>query len=119
DVGKLAVVVVVVQAVSDDEEVGDLEAGVVGLEGNHLPSELPEQHCRLQRLRAQLLHVSDDLRERVAAVQNVVNQQDVPTLDVRQQPFVEDLQVAGDSGFAAVAAGAQEADARGQLQRPD
>jgi hypothetical protein len=81
DVGEVAVALGVVHAVADDEEVGDGEANVVGLDFFDAAGGLVEQRGDAQGLGVVLKEELAQVSEGEAGVENVFDDQDVLAFD--------------------------------------
>ena len=78
---QVAILAVVVEAVADDEFVGDFEAGPVGLHGDFVASSLFEQDADFHVGRAEFLQARGEGGKGAAGVENVIDDEDVPTRD--------------------------------------
>src|SRR4051794_18747399 len=103
DVGKVAVGSGVVQAVSDDELVGHLETEVSHFEVGAPPGRFGEEGTDLQRSRLAGLQGAQEVRERQARIDYVLDDKDVPVRDVLFEVF-EDTDDAAGGGACAVGA---------------
>src|ERR1051326_4024906 len=65
-VGQMAVFIVVIEAVADDENVGDAETVICRSDGNPLPPLLPEKHRRPEAGRLHLRECLEKPLERLA-----------------------------------------------------
>ena len=118
DEGELAELVVVVEAVADNEDVRDAEAVVVGLEGDALGSVFPEENGRFDAAGTEGLDLGHQSLESAAGVEDVVEEQNVVVGDFGE-PGVVDAQLAGLSGFTTIAGGLEEADSQGLIDAAD
>ena len=80
---QVAVALAVVEPVADDELVGDLEAHVVHRDVDQPPRGLVEQRADPERGRALAAQVADEVVERQAGVDDVLDEQDVLVGDAR------------------------------------
>src|SRR5262249_53405732 len=118
EVRQVAIFVVVVQSVTDDKSIRDVETEVVGLQGNGLPTELAEQHHDTDRKWAEVTQVADQMGERLAGSEDIVQQQDVTAMDVGNEVGA-DAQLAGRGGGPSIARRLEEADAQRQVEAAD
>lgn len=82
DVGKLAVEVVIVQAVTNNEMVVDREAGMIGLKLDRAVRLLVEQHAGSDGVCAAFKHELFSEGQCAAGVENVVDEQYVSSGDI-------------------------------------
>src|SRR5439155_1033696 len=115
EVGQVAILVVVVQPVTDDKGIGDVEAKVVRLQGDGLPTELAEQHHDADGQRAEVAQVADKMGKRVARIEDVVQQQDVTAANVGNEVGA-DAQLVGRGDGTAITRRLKEADAQRQVE---
>lgn len=118
DERQVSILVIEVQAVTDDKAVGDLEATVVRFDGQLLPAGLAKQNGDLERRRLQLTNVLDQVAQRLAGVENVVEQQDMTAAKVGQQ-LRADFQPARLGGCPPIAGRLDQADADRQVEPAD
>ena len=81
DVGHVAVDLGEIHAVADDELVGDLEANVIGLDGDEAAFGLVETGRDLERCGLVLQHQAAQIAEGEAGVEDVFDDDDVTTFD--------------------------------------
>src|SRR5262245_59842387 len=98
DVRQVAVALVPVEAVADDEEVGDGEADVVEREVGRALTRLGEQRAHPERGGVTRLEVAQQIRQSEAARADALDHEDVPALD----GLIEVLADARDAGGAAL-----------------
>src|SRR6185503_1449219 len=82
DVGDVAVALLEVEAVPDDEHVGAIEAAVAQLERDDAADALVEQRAHLDRRRLPRFEHGDEVREGEARVHDVLDHDDVASADV-------------------------------------
>ena len=83
DVRQAPVALRVVEAVADRKPVGDLEADVAAADVRLAPGRLREERAHLERRRLSRFEVPDEVREGEARVDDVLDDQDVASLDDR------------------------------------
>src|SRR4051812_24488527 len=110
----MPVLVVVVQAVADDEGVRHLEAEIVRLEDSLLTSPFADQDDRLDREDVQGPKLFDQAREGPSGVKDVVEQKYMPALEIGEQVGV-DAQLARTGDGPAIARRLDEADLQRQI----
>src|SRR5919107_708792 len=103
DVGEVAVGSGVVETVSNDELVGHLESQVPHVEVGAPPGRFGEEGTDLQRGRLAGLQRAQEVRERQARIDYVLDDKDVPVRDVLFEVF-EDTDDAAGGGARAVRA---------------
>ena len=83
----MAILVVVIESVADDECVGDVEAAIVRFDDRLLAAvlALAEQHADPQRGDAQTAQMLAEMAERLSGVEDVIEKQDMPAAQVGQQ----------------------------------
>src|SRR5688572_1997079 len=84
DIGQVAVVVVVVQPISDHEFIGNLKAHVIHRRLPRGGAVLAQEHAGLHRFGAKFLHERHDELQSPAAVEDVVDEQHMPPADVAE-----------------------------------
>src|SRR3954468_21324758 len=117
DVGQVPVPLGEVEAVADDELVGDLEADVAHRHGDLAPRRLGQQGADLEGGGLARFQVADQVREGQARVDDVFDHEHVAALDVDVEVF-QDPHDPGGVGRVAVARDGHEVDRAGHGQVP-
>src|SRR5579863_10496714 len=87
---EIAIALGVVQAVSDDEFIGNLEADIIRFDVFlDAPFRLIQQRRDFQRIRFALLQNAQEVAEREPRIQNILDHKDVQALDASVQVLVE------------------------------
>ena len=81
----MAIIVVVVEAIADDEGVRDLEAEVIGCRLDFAAAQFPEQYDRADAGRSVNAEFSEQSRKSPSCVEDVIDQQHVASFNVGQQ----------------------------------
>src|SRR5438309_3201654 len=115
---EVAVVLGVVEAVADDELVGDREPDVVDRDVDEAPGGLVEQGADPERLRVLAAQVADQVIERQAGIDDVFHDQDVLAFDRRGEVLQDPDQARGLRGAPTVRAHLHEVDPDGHRDGP-
>src|SRR5437588_13103893 len=74
---QLAVFIIEVEAIADHEHIGDVEAAVIGLQGNLLPSAFAQEDTDAQGGHAQAPQMLNEVAEGLPGIENIVKQKNV------------------------------------------
>src|SRR5262249_35932146 len=118
DERQVAVIVVVIQAIADHEDVGDDESAVIGLDGDDLAANLAEEYGGADGCGTPVLDMLDQGGEGLSGVEDVVEQQDVAAGDVGRERFIDD-EGRGRGRLPPVAAGLHQSDPQGNADPAD
>ena len=110
--GQIAVALSIVDAVADDEFIGDFEAHEVGHELDFAAAAFVEQYAGVKAGGVELLEHRDDDRKGFAGVEDVIDQQDVTVADIKGE-ILEDLGKALGTRVVAVAGDSNAIEADG------
>ena len=116
DAGEIAVAFGEIEAVANDEAIGDLEAHEVGLELDFTPADFVEEYAGADAGGVLLFDEIDDDGEGFAGIQNVIDQQHVAVGDIERE-IIEEPRFPVRFGVVAVTgdADAIESDGVGDL----
>ena len=78
----MPVIVVVIEAIADDESVGDREPAIIGLDPHFLTADFAEQDSGPDAQGPSLAHRADECREGVTGVEDIIKKEDVSARDV-------------------------------------
>jgi pimeloyl-ACP methyl ester carboxylesterase len=112
--GQIAIRVLIIEPVAHDECVRNIEHHVIGLHIHFLATMLPQQHERADGGGPHFLQHGHQCFERVTRVENVVDDEHVPTGNFRQQLGIN-RQLARRGSVSAITARAHKADAQRQV----
>lgn len=82
DVGQVVVPAFVIQAVADHEHIGDIKAVVVDRHIDRARTTLGQERTDLDRLGAQLAQMLEEPRDRQSGIDDVLDDDDIASLDV-------------------------------------
>jgi hypothetical protein len=115
--GEVPVAFGVVEAVAHDEQVGDMEADVVGADRFAAAGGLLEEDADAKASRVGRTKARHDRSQRLTRVKNVVDDEDIPSAKVESQ-FLGEYQFAG-FGMGAVTGDAEKIEFDRQSQMPE
>jgi hypothetical protein len=114
---QIAIVVIVVQTITDNELVWDIEHAVVRFE-LHLACPLfVQEHCCFQGPWSEFLESLGNFEQRFPRVVNVIDKQDIAVLDVEPLDFF-DMQLSGRDS-SSIRRSSNQADAKRHFQAAD
>src|SRR3990172_1624063 len=114
--GKVPVALGEVEAVADHEAVGNLEADVAAVDVALAPLRLGHERAHVERGRLARLERAQEVREREARVDDILDDEDVPSLD-RDVEVLENAHDARGVDPGAVARHGHEVDLAGDVDR--
>ena len=118
NIRQVAIHLIVVQAIADNEPVGDIETDVVGTGGKLAAARFGQERTKPQGSRVALGQPSEQKGRGAARVDDVLYQNDILSLDVILQVLVQRQRPHRRRG-SAVAGNRQEIDGQGKGQLPD
>ena len=85
DIGELPIFVVVIQAVTDHEFIGDFEADEIDANVMHLSALFAQEHADLHRQGALIVQVMHEMFQGLPGVENIVEEQHMPATHVGEK----------------------------------
>lgn len=114
---EVAVLFGVIKSVTDDEGIGDSEAGVVGLDAVFAVYAFLEEDAGAEGFGFEATKLVEDGVEGLAGIQDIVDEEDVAVMDIGGEVFGE-VEWSG-LGLVAVAGGAYEVEGEGEVEVAD